>query len=209
MAEGKITSYNFTINAYGKYIGKNQQGQDEEKTGALNIDSTQDTYPLNVNDRFKVDWGGNVISNYITATGGTLGGWYIDRKGIYDYNPDIVGTRSGMALLSNGDDSDPAIRIAVGTFEITKTDGTIEGEEGEDDVKFEVQSSTGKGFFVDKNGVMKCTGAIMISSTISSATINDATISRGTITNATINKAKISSGTINSATITRDRKSVV
>lgn len=198
IADGKITSYDFTINAYGVY-GDNQLGY-------ITIDSGAKKYPLDINNQFTVDWGGNITANYITVIGGTLGGWYVDNKGIYDYNPKSTGTRTGMALLSNGDDSDSNIRIAVGTFEITKTDGTIVGEDGEDDIKFEVQSSSGKGFFVDKDGVMKCTGATMISSTISSATINDATISRGTITNATINKAKISSGTINSATITGNCK---
>ena len=193
IADGKITSYDFTINAYGAY-GDNQWGY-------ITIDSGANKYPLDINNQFTVDWGGNITANYITVLGGTLGGWYVDDKGIYDYNPKSTGTRTGMALLSSGDDSDPDIRIAVGTFEITKTDGVIEGEEDEEDIKFEVQSSSGKGFFVDKNGIMKCTGATMISSTISSATINDATISRGTITNATIKKAKITSGTITSATI--------
>lgn len=198
IADGKITSYDFTINAYGVY-GDNQLGY-------ITIDSGANKYPLDINNQFTVDWGGNIIANHITVLGGTLGGWYVDSKGIYDYNPESTGTKDGMALLSKGDDSNPDIRIAVGTFEITKTNGTIEGEEGEDDIKFEVQSSSSKGFFVDKHGVMKCTGATMISSTISSATINDATISRGTITNANINKAKISSGTIHSATITGNCK---
>lgn len=201
LGKGKITSYDFTINAYGKYL--NTDG--EEENGFIQIDSGQATHPFNVNDRFKIDWGGNVILNSLKAIGGTIGGWYIDEHGIYDYNPEKVSARTGMALLSSGDSSDSDLRIAVGSLEISKNiESDLNGDdEQENYTRFESDST---GFFVYKNGDMKCTGATIVSSTIESADINDATISRGTITSATIKKAKISSGTINSATITGNCK---
>lgn len=203
LANGKITSYDFEINAYGQYEG--------DKYGYITINSTATKYPLDINGEFTVGWDGKITANYITVLGGTLGGWYIDNRGIYDYDPTVTGTRTGMALLSNGDSTDTDLRIAVGTFTITETNGTIEGGEDEEDTDFVAQSSTGKGFFVYKDGTLKCTGATMVSSTMESAKINDATISRGTISKATISSATItgsctvkgtlSGGTIKGATI--------
>ena len=190
-----IISYDFMINA------SNSEG------GYIKINSSDsEEYPLQIGEGFKVDWNGNLIAQgAITATAGTLGGWYIDEKGIYDYDPKTAGTRTGMALLSDGDSSDKKLRIAVGTFNITETEGTTEGEEGEEE-DYIIQSSTDKGFFIYKDGTLKSTGATLISSTISSAKINDATISRGSISRATISSATIKgnctvNGTLNGGTI--------
>lgn len=191
-----IISYDFMINA------SNSEG------GYIKINSSDsEEYPLQIGEGFKVDWNGNLTAQgAITATAGALGGWYIDENGIYDYNPKTAGTRTGMALLSDGDSSDKNLRIAVGTFNIIETEGTIEGEEGEEDINYIIQSSTDKGFFIYKDGTLKSTGATLISSTISSAEIKDATISRGTISRATISRATITgsctvSGTLNGGTI--------
>lgn len=188
LADGKITSYKFTINAYGSYESTevDASGKPIQKIGTLTIDSTASRYPLNINDRFRVDWGGNIKSNYIEATGGTLGGWYIDSKGIYDYNPTNTGTTNGMALLSSGTANDKNLRLAVGSFKITGNN-----------TEFEIEASTsGTGFFIYNNGQMKCTGA-----TINKATIKSATITEGTITNAAIKSATITEGTISDADI--------
>ena len=205
LADGKITSYKFTINAYGSYESTevDAEGKPVQKIGALTIDSTANRYPLNVNERFRVDWGGNIKANYIEATGGTLGGWYIDSKGIYDYNPTNTGKVTGMALLSKGTPKASNLRIAVGSFKITET--------GDDEIEVEM-ANTGTGFFVYSNGQMKSTGATINradinNAKISSGTIDNAKITSGTITNAdissgTIDNAKITSGTINKATIT-------
>ena len=191
-----IISYDFMINA------SNSEG------GFIKINSSDsEEFPLQIGKGFKVDWDGNLIAQgSITATAGTLGGWHIDENGIYDYDPKVTGTRTGMALLSDGDSSDKNLRIAVGTFNITETEGTIEGVEGEEDIDYIIQSSTDKGFFIYKDGTLKSTGATLISSTISSAKINDATISRGSISRATISSATIKgnctvNGTLHGGTI--------
>lgn len=202
IADGKITSYDFTINAYGVY-GDNQSGY-------ITIDSGANKYPLDINNQFTVDWGGNIIANYITVLGGTLGGWYVDKNGIYDYKPDSSGSRSGMALLSKGEvgaaaNSDASkLRIAVGTFTTKEFEGTDADNEEDTYVSFEAD---GTGFSVYSDGVMKCYGSTMYSANISTASIDNATITNSTITKAkissgTISNAKISSGTITNATIT-------
>lgn len=191
LAKGSITSYNFTINAYGKY----QSTDGTEKEGYINIDSTNKNYPLNINDRFKVDWGGNVISNNITTIGGTIGGWYIDDNGIYDYDPSGITpgtTKTGMALLSNGFQNDTKMRIMVGSF--TSQEETGEGVESGDIIV------SGTGFYVYNDGTMKCAGATMSNSNIQNATISKGKISRATISNCTIGSCKVS-GTLTGGTI--------
>lgn len=74
LATGKITAYKFQINAYGS--GGNY----------IKIDSGADTYPLNVNGKFKVGWNGNTVlegsatltvkSGIIQSGGGATAGDY-------------------------------------------------------------------------------------------------------------------------------------
>lgn len=90
MATGKITAYSFTIKAI-----KNQT-----KKEYIYIDSTNDNYPLEIGDKFKVNWKGEVTASYITASGGTIGPFTINSEALYS-GGDTLGS-SGVYLGSAG-----------------------------------------------------------------------------------------------------------
>jgi len=157
---------------------------------------------------------------------GRIGSWYIDRNGIYSYNPNNDGPASGVALLKRGllIDNAPStlnqvltpvtkkpvydgdLRITVGTFTVnaegSNTDGTVDsttddGSTTSSDITF-TGSSTG--FSVYNNGLMRTFGAI-----INGAEIVNGQIKKATITDAKINRGTITSATINSASINNAR----
>lgn len=65
LANGHIDAYDFKIEASGA-------------GGTLTIDSSDQYYPFNVNDKFKIAWDGGVI-----ATWGNIGGFYISDHAIF------------------------------------------------------------------------------------------------------------------------------
>lgn len=81
--DGKITAYNFRIRAV-----KNGTGQ------TITIDSGDDTYPLNINNKFKVSWAGAIITDNfqvdengkLISTSAEIGGWIITTNSIYKGN---------------------------------------------------------------------------------------------------------------------------
>lgn len=197
LSSGRMDSYSFTIRAHGSY----NSSTGEQVNGDIIIDSTASRYPLSIGSNFLVDWGGNITARSITVVGGRLGGWYIDSNGIYDYNPNSAGEKSGVAIISNGLSSDRLLRIAVGDFTIKEVDVPVEGEDGGTSTEIGYEAN-GRGFNVKSDGSMNSYSSNFYSSTIESAKINDATIKRGTITSATIKGNCKVSGTLSGGKIT-------
>lgn len=65
LAENRIYAYNFILEASGE-------------GGTLTLDSSHETHPFNVNDKFLIGWDGSV-----TATWGTVGGFIITDHSIF------------------------------------------------------------------------------------------------------------------------------
>lgn len=65
LAENRIYAYNFILEASGE-------------GGTLTLDSSHETHPFNVNDKFLIGWDGSV-----TATWGTIGGFTISDHSIF------------------------------------------------------------------------------------------------------------------------------
>ena len=111
MAKGKITAYSFTIKAY----------KTEKKY--IYIDSTDNTHPLKIGNKFSVDWEGKVTASYIDASGGTIGPFTIDSKALYSEGNALgsSGVYLGKAGLSVNNDL--IVRTSPGTNEYTLTVG--------------------------------------------------------------------------------------
>ena len=88
MAKGKITAYSFTIKAY------------RSENEYIYIDSTNDTDPLKIGSKFKVNWRGEVTASYITASGGKIGPFTINNSALYS-GGNTLGS-SGVYLGSAG-----------------------------------------------------------------------------------------------------------
>jgi hypothetical protein len=88
MAKGRITAYSFTIKAY------------KDKARYIYIDSTDDDTPLKIGSNFEVDWEGKVTASYITASGGKIGPFTINKNALYS-GGDSLGS-SGVYLGSAG-----------------------------------------------------------------------------------------------------------
>lgn len=65
LAENRIYAYNFILEASGE-------------GGTLTLDSSDETYPFNVNDKFKIAWDGGIVSTW-----GKIGGFYISDHAIF------------------------------------------------------------------------------------------------------------------------------
>lgn len=89
MAQGRITAYSFTIKAY------------KNETQYIYIDSTDNTNPLKIGNKFKVNWEGEVTASYITASGGKIGPFTINNNALYS-GGDSLGSTSGVYLGSAG-----------------------------------------------------------------------------------------------------------
>ena len=89
MAQGRITAYSFTIKAY------------KDETRYIYIDSTNNNNPLEIGDKFKVNWKGEVTASYITASGGKIGPFTINNNALYS-GGDSLGSTSGVYLGSAG-----------------------------------------------------------------------------------------------------------
>lgn len=74
---GKITGYS-----------ANLQFKNGDNTVTISSDAGIN-YPINVNNKFRVDWGGNLRATDASLTGnlssGTVGGWKINNQGIYKH----------------------------------------------------------------------------------------------------------------------------
>lgn len=93
LADGKITSYNLDLQAFGTVGSYN--GNSYDHTGKLlRLNSGAAYYPLKIgtqdNEEFKVTWGGKLIatgaqiSGKINATeGGSIAGWQINEDNLY------------------------------------------------------------------------------------------------------------------------------
>ena len=180
-----IISYDFMINA------SNSEG------GYIKINSSDsEDYPLQIGEGFKVDWNGNLIAQgAITATAGTIGGWYITENGLYSYDPEETNAK-GVVLYGGPSTGNDTNRIVVGTI-------TTEESGDEEDTE---PIAKGNGFVVQENGVMKCYkskiyGATISRGTITSATITSATIKGNCTVSGTLNGGTISGGTISGGTI--------
>lgn len=115
MATGKITAYSFTIKAI-----KNQTRKEY-----IYIDSTNNDYPLEIGDKFKVNWKGEVTASYITASGGTIGPFTINSDALYSEGKTLGS--SGVYLGKNGlsVNNDLIVRTTPGANQYTLTvDGT-------------------------------------------------------------------------------------
>lgn len=89
MATGKITAYSFTIKAYksaNKYIYINSAANDN---------------PLEIGKKFKVNWEGEVTASYITASGGEIGPFTINKDALYSGGSSL-GSSDGVYLGSAG-----------------------------------------------------------------------------------------------------------
>lgn len=148
LSNGSITSYNFTINAYGKY----QSTDGTEKDGYISIDSTSANYPLDINNRFKVDWGGN-----IKATSGTIGGWKISEDKIYSNNIILYSSseKSGIYAGQNAENFESfemkKIKVDTSTAEVSDID-TFNAIEWED---LDISDDNNKYFYVNDDGVLE------------------------------------------------------
>lgn len=111
MAKGKITAYNFTVKAY------------RDKIRYIYIDSEAKTNPLEIGDKFKVNWKGEVIASYITASGGTIGPFTINSEALYS-SGETLGS-SGVYLGKNGlsVNNDLIVRTTPGVNQYTLTVG--------------------------------------------------------------------------------------
>lgn len=113
MAKGKITAYSFTIKAY------------RSENEYIYIDSTNNTEPLKIGSKFKVNWRGEVAASYITASGGKIGPFTINSSALYS-GGNTLGS-SGVYLGSAGlsVNNDLVVRTSPGANEHTLTvDGT-------------------------------------------------------------------------------------
>ena len=82
LAENRIYAYNFILEASGE-------------GGTLTLDSSHETHPFNVNDKFLIGWDGSV-----TATWGTVGGFTITDHSIFG-NPFTTPTTFDAAEAIN------------------------------------------------------------------------------------------------------------
>ena len=150
LSNGSITSYNFTINAYGEYQSTDET--ETEKEGYINIDSNDKNYPLDINGRFKVDWGGN-----IKATGGTIGGWKISEDKIYSNNIILYSSseKSGIYAGKNAENFESfkmkKIKVNTSTAEVSDID-TFNAIEWED---LDISDDNNKYFYVNDDGVLE------------------------------------------------------
>lgn len=101
MATGKITAYSFTIKAI-----KNQA-----KKEYIYIDSTNNNYPLEIGDKFKVNWEGEVTASYITASGGKIGPFTITSTNLHSGNATTINGTGGVYLGSDGFNVDNLLKV--------------------------------------------------------------------------------------------------
>ena len=108
LATGKITGYNFYIYATGN-------------DGFIQINSGDGTYPLNVNDKFTVDWLGNTSSSGSLTVSGktTIGGETTINDNLY-----ITGDASLTGTLTVGGSIKSAI---AGYYELNSDGAKIAG----------------------------------------------------------------------------------
>lgn len=141
---GKITAYNFKL--YAK--------SSEDSGGYIHISST-DSYPLNINGYFKVDWAGNVsISGNLKVTGTT------DIGGDTTISSDalITGDLTVYGSISSGDSgyynffqngatiggwqiTTTAIKNISGTIELNSSSGYIQAKSGSNYCKMDTDGS--------------------------------------------------------------------
>lgn len=93
MAKGKITAYKFTVKAY------------RDEIRYIYIDSEAKNNPLEIGDKFKVNWKGEVTASYITASGGEIGPFTITKDALYSEGKTLgsSGVYLGSAGLSVND----------------------------------------------------------------------------------------------------------
>lgn len=101
MATGKITAYSFTIKAI-----KNQA-----KKEYIYIDSTNNTNPLEIGDKFKVNWAGEVTASYITASGGKIGPFTITSTNLHSGSATTINGTGGVYLGSDGFNVDNLLKV--------------------------------------------------------------------------------------------------
>ena len=81
---GKITGYN-----------ANLQFKNGDNTVTISSDVGTNGYPINVNNKFRVDWEGKLRATDASLTGnlssGTVGGWTINNQGIYKHTKVVWG----------------------------------------------------------------------------------------------------------------------
>lgn len=144
--KSSITSYNFTINAYGNYL--DAKGVTQE--GYISIDSANKKYPLDINNYFKVDWGGN-----IKATGGTIGGWKISEDKIYSNNIVLYSSDKISAIYAGPNAKD--IKNLV--IQASKVDSSVEEESDNTEYKEKnwenLIEDNEKYFYVNDDGMLK------------------------------------------------------
>lgn len=175
--------------------------------------------PIDVNGgRFKVFWNGRVEMQDMHAYTGRIGSWYIDKYGLYSFNPQGNGG-TGLALLKSGihkpDDStnydhpvdvpykanekmyDKDLRITVGTFDTlpaTSEQVSDTDENNQPVVVTYTNAGTTTGFSVYKNGLMRAYGAIIAGVQIDNAKITNVNITSGKIAGFTISGNKLTNG---------------
>lgn len=154
---------------------------------------------------FKVDSAGHVTTNYITATGGTIGGFTITSDSLYTNNHSYINDTAyagvyigddGISILSSGGDYYLKADVPNKLFMFK---GTLYADAGE------------IGGCSISNGTLQIAAANITSGTIATARIPNLSadkITSGTlnannvtITNLTVDAAQITSGTIASARI--------
>ena len=99
MAKGKITAYKFTVKAY------------KGKKRYIYIDSENNTNPLEIGDKFKVNWEGEVTASYITASGGKIGPFTITSTNLHSGNATTINGTGGVYLGSDGFNVDNLLKV--------------------------------------------------------------------------------------------------
>lgn len=99
MAKGKITAYKFTVKAY------------RDEIRYIYIDSEAKTNPLEIGDKFKVNWKGEVTASYITASGGKIGPFTITSTDLHSGSATTINGTDGVYLGSDGFNVDNLLKV--------------------------------------------------------------------------------------------------
>lgn len=110
LKNGKITSYDFTIDAYSN-------------NNHLLLSSSADTYPLSINDTFKVNWNGAMFS-----TAGVIGNSVVTGQLFISGNQIVT----GGAKENHDDDTKSIVYLQKGTSEVLNLNsigyGTVDND---------------------------------------------------------------------------------